>query len=299
MNSPSLQWLSDGPGRPPQLRWSFVIDAPLQSMAYSGEAGTLLAADQSGGLYLFDRSGKVLSMMRGFQEIRNLAWSRRGTAGIAILGENRVVSLTPSLKIEWSVDLSEAATAAAVSPFGEHYSVSLANGMNYILRSDRKQLGKFETDRPIHFSEFLETETELILCAQYGFIGRYNFQGSPIWRNKTFSNVGQLATTANGSLISLAMFNHGVQKFDRYGEVAGRFALEGTPHLITMTPNGEHLAIATLENHLYWINSKGALLWAATAPETIRSLAVSSAGESIYLGLQSGRLLNFHWNPGH
>lgn len=299
MNSPALQWLGEGPGRPPQIRWSFVLDAPLQSMAVSGEAGTLLAADQSGGLYLFDRMGKITSMTRGFQEIRDLAFSRRGTSGIAILGENRVVSVTVALKIEWSSDLSEAATAAAVSPFGEHYAVSLANGMNYILRSDRKQLAKFETERPIHFADFLETETDLIACAQYGFIGRFTFQGETVWQNKTFSNVGQLATTANGSLQALAMFSHGVQKYDRHGETAGRFALEGTPHLIAMSPDGSRIAIATLENHLYWIDGQGKLLWAASAPETIRELGVSSAGENLFLGLQSGRIMNLYWMPGH
>ncbi|MBD3672353.1 MAG: hypothetical protein HUJ26_02400 [Planctomycetaceae bacterium] len=299
MNSPSLQWLGDGPGRPPQIRWSFVLDAPLQSMAISGEAGTLLAADQSGGLYLFDRQGKILSVTRGFQEIRSLAFSRRGTSGVAILGENRVVSVNVALKIEWSKDLNEAATAAAVSPFGEHYAVALANGMNYILRSDRKQLAKFETERPIHFAEFLETETDLVVSAQYGFIGRYTFQGVPVWQNQTFSNVGQLAVTANGSLLALAMFSHGIQKYNRDGETAGRFALEGTPHLIAMTPAGTRMAIATLENHLYWIDEQGKLLWAASAPETIRELAVGSAGENLFLGLQSGRILNLYWNPGH
>lgn len=297
MSSPSLKWLSDGTGRPPSMRWSFVLDAPLQVMDLSAEAGTLLVADQSGGMYLLDRSGKIVSMTRGFQEIRNLAWAQRGTSGIAILGENRVVSLTAALKIEWSVDLNESATAVAVAPFGEHYAVSLANGMNYILRSDRKQLAKFEAERPIHFSRFLETRTDLIATAQYGFIGRYSFDGNLIWHNKTFSNVGAMATTCDGSLVALAMFSHGIQKYSRSGDAAGRFALEGTPHLIAITPDARRIAIATLENHLYWINTNGDLLWAATAPETIRQLRVAPVGETMYLGFQSGRLLTLNWYP--
>ena len=280
------------------MRWSFVLDAPLQVMDLSAEAGTLLVADQSGGMYLLDRAGKILSVTRGFQEIRNLAWAQRGTSGIAVLGENRVVSLTAALKIEWSVDLNEAATAAAVAPFGEHYAISLANGMNYILRSDRKQLAKFESERPIHFSRFLETQTHLIVSAQYGFIGRYSFEGNLIWQNKSFSNVGAMSSTCDGSLIALAMFNHGIQKYNPSGDTCGRFALEGTPHLISITPDGRRIAIATLENHLYWINANGDLLWAATAPETIRQLVVTPAGETLYLGFQSGRLLTLNWHSG-
>lgn len=297
MNSSSLNWLSEGTGRPPRMRWSFVLDAPLQVMDLSAEAGTLLAADQSGGMYLLDRSGKIVSMTRGFQEIRNLAWAQRGTSGLAVLGENRVVSLTAALKIEWSVDLNESATAAAVAPFGEHYAIALANGLNYVLRSDRKQLAKFETERPIHFLRFMETQTHLIASAQYGFIGRFSFDGNLIWQNKTFSNVGAMATTCDGSLIALAMFNHGIQKFNQAGDTCGRFALEGTPHLIAITPDSRRIAIATLENHLYWINTDGDLLWAATAPETIRQLGVAAAGETIYLGFQSGRLLTLNWHP--
>lgn len=298
MTASSLQWLADGMGRPPLMRWSFVLDAPLQTMDLSAETGSLLVADQSGGMYLLDRLGKIVSVTRGFQEIRNLAWAQRGTSGIAVLGENRVVSLTAALKIEWSVDLNESATAAAVAPFGEHYAISLANGMNYVLRSDRKQLAKFESERPIYFLRFLETQTHLIASAQYGYIGRYAFDGNIIWQNKTFSNVGAMATTCDGSLVALAMFSHGVQKYSGSGETCGRFALEGTPHLIAITPDSRRIAIATLENHLYWINPNGDLLWAATAPETIRQLAVAPAGETMYLGFQSGRLLTLNWNPG-
>lgn len=297
MSSPSLNWLSEGTGQPPKMRWSFVLDAPLQVMDLSGEVGTLLVSDQSGGLYLLDRSGKIVSMTRGFQEIRNLAWAQRGTSGIAILGENRVVSLTAALKIEWSVDLNESATAAAVAPFGEHYAISLANGMNYILRSDRKQLAKFESQRPIHFLRFLETQTHMIATAQYGFIARYSFEGNLIWHNKTYSNVGAMASTCDGSLVALAMFNHGIQKYSQSGDTCGRFELEGTPHLIAITPDAGRIAIATLENHLYWISSDGDLLWAATAPETIRQLQVAPAGETMYLGFQSGRLLTLNWYP--
>ena len=75
MTNSSVQWLADGTGRPPSVRWSFVLDAPLQMMDLSSEAGTLLAADQSGGMYLLDRMGKILSMTHGFQEIRNLAFT--------------------------------------------------------------------------------------------------------------------------------------------------------------------------------------------------------------------------------
>jgi len=66
-----------------------------------------------------------------------------------------------------------------------------------------------------------------------------------------------------------------------------------------MTPDGSRIAIATLENHLYWIDRQGKLLWAASSPETIRELAVASAGENLFLGLQSGRILNLYWKPGH
>ncbi|HSG71096.1 MAG TPA: hypothetical protein VLA12_11810, partial [Planctomycetaceae bacterium] len=229
MSSHATKWISEGTGIAPALRWSFVTDSPIQTMGLANEPGTLLVADQSGGMYLFDRRGKILAVSRGFLDVRDLSFCERGSGAVAVLGENRIVAVTPALKIDWSIELSEPVLTAAIAPFGEHFAACLSNGVNYIMRSDRKRIAKFETLRPIRFARFSHTRTELVLAAEYGFLGVCNFSGEPLWKEKLFSNVGEMAMASDAGLIALALFAHGIQKYTREGDTAGRYMVEGTP----------------------------------------------------------------------
>ena len=101
--------------------------------------------------------------------------------------------------------------------------------------------------------------------------------------------------SGDGAVIALALFNHGVQKYAATGESAGRYMVEGTPHLICCNADATRFAIATLENHLYWIDWDGTMLWAATAPEAISRLAVTPVGERLIVGFKGGRLLALSW----
>jgi hypothetical protein len=297
MSSHVTQWIHEGTGTAPELRWSFVTDAPLQSMDLANEAGSLLAADQSGGMYLFDRRGKIVTVSRGFLDIRDIAVCERGSGGVAVLGENRIVAVTPALKIDWSIELSESVLTAGIAPFGEHFVACLANGVNYIMRSDRKRIAKFETLRPIRFARFFHTRTELVLAAEYGFLGVCNFRGELLWTEKLFSNVGEMAMASDAGLIALALFAHGIQKYTRTGDAAGRYMVEGTPHQIALSESGNRIAMTTLERHVYWIDLEGNLIWAATTPEVVKKVRVSPLGEAMFLGLKTGRILALEW-PG-
>lgn len=298
MNATPPRWLSEGRGTPPQMKWSFVIDAPLAAMDYAAEAGTLLVADQTGGLYRFDRRGRVSALSRGFDRIRQLSWADRGNTGTAVLGDDRIVFLAQDLTIEWSVELSESILSSAATPFGEHLSVSLANGLNYILRSDRKRMARFETPRPIRFSRFLHSAPELVLAAEYGFLGKFDLRGRQIWDHTVWSNVGSMAVSSDGGVIAVSVFNHGIQQFSAEGESSGRYHVEGTPHMLGVSETGNRLAVGTLEKHLYWIDRSGEMLWATTTPETVRFIAVSPFGESLFLGFEDGRLMALAWNGG-
>ncbi len=289
------RWLAEGRGLSPRVKWSTVIDAPLAAMDFAAEAGTLLVADQSGGLYRFDRRGRVADLSRGFHQIRHLSWADRGNAGTAILGDHRIVFLAHDMSIEWSLELSESISCAAIAPFGEHICISQANGMNHLLRSDRKRLARFETSRPIRFGRFLHSTPELVLAAEYGLLAKFDFAGRQLWEEKIWSNVGQLAVSSDGELIALAVFNHGIQKYSPTGESRGSYMVEGTPHMLGVSETGHRVAVATLEHHVYWIDGVGHMVWASTAPEPIRCLAVAPVGDTLYVGFEAGRILALEW----
>ena len=57
------EWLTAGQGRTPQPRWSFSTEARLVSIELARETGEVLAADETGGLYLLNRSGQLATLM--------------------------------------------------------------------------------------------------------------------------------------------------------------------------------------------------------------------------------------------
>ena len=76
-------WLRNGTGRSPSLRWSYQTEAPLVSLRLARETGELLAVDASGSLYVLDPDGKLLAMGQGRAAVSDVAWSDTGAGGIA------------------------------------------------------------------------------------------------------------------------------------------------------------------------------------------------------------------------
>ncbi|HLQ46125.1 MAG TPA: hypothetical protein VK137_15395, partial [Planctomycetaceae bacterium] len=207
-------WLSEGQGIPPKIRWTFATEAPLVAMEMGRESGEVLAADATGGLYRLDRRGQLLTLSRGLKGVRVLAWSDTSAAGAAIVGERKVLRLNSQFETEWSVGLPEPALGVAVTPYGRHTAISLANGGNLVLGPDSEQLSVFETVRPLKWIQFLATDAVLVGAADYGHVCAHQLDGQPLWTERSFMSLGEMHAAGDGETVLLAGFNHGIQALD-------------------------------------------------------------------------------------
>ena len=288
-------WLRDGQGIPPQIRWTFSTEAPLVALEMGRESGEIVAADSIGGLYRIDRRGQLLTLSRGLKGVRALAWSDTAAAGAAIVGEKKVFRLNAKLEAEWSVGLPEPALAIAVTPFGRQTAISLANGGNLVLGQESEQLSVFETRRPMKWIQFLASEAVLIGAADYGEICAHQLNGQQLWSEKSFTSLGDMCAASDGQTILLAGFNHGIQALDSEGAMRESYLIEGTVCRVACSFNADRIAAATLERHLYWLDSDGQLLWATQVDEDILRVICDPLGEWLLCGFSSGEIMRLDW----
>lgn len=289
------EWLTSGRGIPPEQRWTVTLDGPLACMELSRETGEVLAVDATGGVYRFDRRGRIQALTRGFHDVEALAADDVGRVGAVLKGDSALMLFSRQLKVQWSVELGSPTGAVAMDPHGHYVAVSLANGQTVIFDRYKRRITQFDTVRPLSFLQFLASEPAVIGAAEYGLLCAHELKGPVIFSQKLWSNVGDLCVTGDGAAIYLAAFNFGIQTFDSDGELRGSYVLEGTPNHVSATFVPKRLIVTTLEGNIYWLDADGERLWASQLPEELREVRCDPLGTGIVCGFSSGRILRLDW----
>src|SRR5690606_36262174 len=84
MTDPHEAWLTGGVGTPPKVLWSFSTESRLVHLDIAWEADELLAADDAGGLYQCDPSGRLQHLSRVLPGVRHVPISETGDRRAAI-----------------------------------------------------------------------------------------------------------------------------------------------------------------------------------------------------------------------
>jgi hypothetical protein len=261
-------------------------------MRLARETGEVLVSDVSGGLYLLNRMGKVQSLIRTRHAIQRVAWSDAGVGGAAAFDNQTVVWFDRKLQLQWTRELDDNVLCVSVDPFGTHLAISTADGVTSIYTTANRRVSRFETIRPLRYSQFLTNEMTLLAAAEHGLVGRYSMRGDAAWSEKLWSNVGDLAATGDGRTMYLAGFAHGIMAYDGESGVSrGTFVTDGTVGLLTCPFAKKSLVGATLERQLFAIDVNGNATWNLTAPEDVQRIAVSPLGDWIVVGFASGRIV--------
>lgn len=289
-------WIINGTGQTPELAWSFSTDASLSNLELARESGEVLAADSSGGIYLLDRNGQIVSVTRGQTPIRGLAWSDTGSGGVALIGNSRLHWFSRQLEFRSQYDLDETALSVSIDPHGEYVAASLATGTNLVFDGPRKPILKFTSQRPFVKLMFVAEVAGMIGVADYGLLSSRTFAGGIRWEEKLWSNAGDIAVSGNGSMVLVACFSHGIVRYDDDGDQTGSYQVEGTPNRVSCSYLPYRIAVATIERHVYWMNADGKMLWAAEAPEDITRIACDPLGKGLVVGFESGRIVRLDWS---
>jgi hypothetical protein len=295
MTEPEQRWLDQGQGLSPEWTWSFTADAPLVGLDLARESGDTLVADASGSVYLLDRRGKILTLSRGLHELTDIAWSDAGNTGAVVVGESTLAVLNRQLRLVWTSELHEPIRALAVDPYGHHFAAGLEGGETRIINSNRKTVARFKTTRPLAHIRFVTSHPDLIAAADNGLVCRHDLQGTALWGEPCWSNVGDLSITGDGGTIFLAGLNLGIQRFDGNGNSQGTYVVEGTPQRVSTSFTLNRVVTSTVEKGLIWLDSDGEILWAAETPEEIVTLRCDPLGAGFVAGFEGGRVVRLDW----
>lgn len=284
-------WVFDGRGNLPRLSWSFWTDAPLTDLRLARETNEVLAADESGGIYLLNPVGQVTALNRLPRPLQKIAFADSGEAAVGITDDRHVVRLTRKLAVQWSRELPDNPIAVAIDPFGGLTAITMADGLNVLFNERNRKHCEFESKRPLRYLSFLGTEPALIGCAEYGFLSRIRIDGRYDWTEPLWSTIGDMTVTGDGTQIYLSAFMHGLQLYGQAGDAAGTLMLEGTPRLLSGSYYPHRLYAATLEKHLVSLDKNGDLRWLLVTPTDALRLAASAQGQQVVCGFKTGQIV--------
>ncbi len=290
-----VDWVRDGRGTTPHVRWTTAVDARLIALAMWRETGMVIAADESGTLTAFDRAGRVAELERGWKDITRLAWADAAGVGAAILDRTRVSRLDATLREIWTIEFPSRVLDVALSPFGQYLAVSLEDRSVVLVGPERQKVAAFDVAQALHHLRFVVEHPLLVGAADQGILGAYGLDGTEYFRERLLTVVGDLCVTGDGGMIVVAGHNHGVQVFDDAGQNIALYAVEGTVHRVATGYAGERLAAATIERHLYWADEDGQLIWATRADHPVMALLCDPLAEWLVCGLEDGTIVRLDW----
>ncbi|MCA8998762.1 MAG: hypothetical protein KDA80_17310, partial [Planctomycetaceae bacterium] len=247
-DSKAPHWLQ-GRGLGPKINWSFGGDGDVTCVAYARETGDLFVADNTRSLYRLDRQGRIAGLTRLHQPILAMDWADDGSHGAVLTSEDVVIRFDRNLKSVHRIDLPEPCLAIAISPFGNHLALALADGDNLVYNERKRRITKYTTIRPLSFLDFCASEATIIGAAEHNLLCCHTLGGAELWQQKNWSTVGEMATTGDGDLIYLASFGHGIQTFDGDGATVGAYVLEGTVSRVGVSFEPQRLIAGSIEQN--------------------------------------------------
>lgn len=281
--------------RPTEVFEDFFPDG-IASLDFAHEAGTLLVATRRGHLTMLSQSGDRLFENLNFGSLSKAVIAHSGDIGAAVVDQNRLVCFNRSLKQLWDASITGRITSLAIAPHGSHIAFGTDSCRLHIVATDRREVAKIDTRRPVEHIAFLEDEPALIAAAEFGQMCRYSLKGKEIWSEQLLNNVGDLCLAAGARKMFLAAFNHGVQVYEFTGEQLGSFAIDGIPSRVSASATQSRVAVATLENRIFWLNFEGEIQWAVDiSQDPPMHICAGPLGDRLFMATQSGCLLQVSW----
>ncbi|WP_437186299.1 hypothetical protein SH668x_003447 [Planctomicrobium sp. SH668] len=285
-----------GEGTSPKLDWNYKSPSPLTCVEHSREAGDFYCADETGKLTVLDSAGRKVLDQQFDQPIVALSWSDDGSQGAAILGENRVVRLNQHLQVEMELKFHDVCRSVAVSPFGNHLAVGLADSKTFIYAGKKKPVATFESVRPLSFLKFCPEEPILFGAADHGLVCCFNLRGVLIWQHPNRSNVARISVCGDGHVLFIAGFLHGIQALDGDGNALGTYVLDGTVNRIDSSYDPDRIIASTVEREIEWLDKEGTVLWKSQVPNDVIEVICDPLGEWAVCAFKNEGLYSMKWS---
>lgn len=278
-----------------QPLWTRNTVGQLAGLALSPETGAVVAWDAAQRIIVWDANG----VPRGEQALRTVpAVVAFSADGRWIVVSDRVGRLSwyderLILQFEYATDI--APLAMAVEAYGQYLLMSDRQRRGILFSRLGKPLVEFETPRPLHHLAFLLPQACWLGCADYGFLGCFDAQGQPKWRDKPLVNVAAFATDGC-TLAALGCYTEGVLLYEPTGGVGTTAVLPGTCRKVGVAGNGKHIWVlrdltGKGDVSLSLLQSDGTVLGNVAVPPGATFLAAGPLGNTCVYGTIDGQVV--------
>jgi hypothetical protein len=282
--------------RIPRVRpiWTQTVASPLGGLRLARESETVLVWDGRGGLFLFDRAGKLQAQRPAATPIAVAACAEDGSAFVVGGSQKPLICwMAPDLSPRWQRSLPRAATAVAMEPLGRAVAVADAGGTLHLIDAGGRTQWQATTPRPLHHLAFVPEKPILAAASDFGLVLCFGASGECLWRDGLVAHVGSLAVNGEGNCLLLACFSDGLVRYRAEGAPPQRIALETACHFADVSYAGDRLLTADQTQRICLRDDKGT----PTDPIPLDAKAVAGAlgalGDSAVLGLANGSILRF------
>jgi hypothetical protein len=251
----------------------------------------VLAWDANHWVYLLNRSGARQAQWHSPARLAAACCAEDGSAYAAVGGGGEVWWLAPDLMPRWDKALPHPCTAAALDPFGQYLAVADSRGHLHLFDHTGHTVFRAESPRPLHFVAFVPAVPVLVGSADYGLVACFDADGHLRWRDGLVAHAGSLAVDGDGSLIVLACFSEGVQRYTVRGENLGRLPVPEPCRLAALTFDGRSLLTAGMGQQLYWLDRTGHVRGTYQLDQPPAALALGPLGDYAVAALADGPLL--------
>lgn len=260
----------------------------LCGLALAREQGSLVVWDHHGGLHLINRHGERQAHRSLPTAAVAACAADDGSAYAAIGASGEVWWLAPDLAPRWQWLVAGPAVAVALDPFGQYLAVADAGSRLHVFTCHGRRITNVECPRPLHHLAFVPAAPFLVACADFGLVACYDPAGNCVWRVGLVSHAGSLAVSGDGSLIVVACFSEGLQRYDLAGRSLGRWNLGEACRLAALTFDGTTTLVAGLGRFLLLLEHTGRILANHELEQQAVGLALGPLGKAAYAALADG-----------
>jgi hypothetical protein len=242
-----------------------------------------------------DRSGTRHAQLRAPRDLSALDCSDEGASFVVGGKEGDLWWLAPDLMPRWQRTLGKRVDAVAVDPLGQRVAAADAGGNVSLFTRKGRPLWQVQSPRPLRFLAFVPEAPFLIGSADFGLVALFDARGHMVWRDGLVAHVGSLGTSGDGSVIVLACFTDGLNRYSIKNARPKRQPLPEACRLAALSYDGQTTLTAGLTSTIALLDRKARVVGdhKMDAPATV--LAMSALADRCVLGTAVGLVQCLRW----